>query len=268
MAGFGFKLGVAPFHMWAPDIYEGAAMPVTMFIATLPKVATFAVMVRLFSITLLPVAMMWGKLFLLMAILSIVIGNIVAILQTNIKRLLAYSSIAHMGYLLLGFVVATHAGLSAALCYIIIYLLANLAIFAVLLAVKSNGEAVSKITDLANLHKSAPLYAALLLLTLFSLAGVPPLLGFMGKMWLFNVLVQQDYVFIAIFAVLFTLLGLYYYIKVVKVMYFNDDSSAKINIVMPTVASYTAIINAILLLFIGIYPSGLFNLCFSLLGSI
>ncbi|MBT4885493.1 MAG: NADH-quinone oxidoreductase subunit N [Legionellales bacterium] len=261
IAGFAFKLGLVPFHMWAPDVYEGAALPVTMLIATLPKIATITAMLRLFVFALAVEHVLWSKIFLLLAIASIIVGNLVALKQTNLKRLLAYSSIAHMGYMLLGVATADSYGYSASLFYIIVYIVANLAVFGVMLSMNNKKCYPSNITDLSGLNKVSPLFSLLLLLTLFSMAGVPPIVGFMAKMWVFDILIKQQMLSIAVLAVLFTLLGAYYYIRVIKVIYFSDESAPTASVICSIPCKALLCINGGVLLLFGIFPSQIFNLC-------
>ena len=269
VSGFAFKLGAVPFHMWMPDIYEGSPTPVTMFIASLPKVATVILMLRLFEYAMPEVAPIWSGLVAIVAILSIIVGNVIAIVQKNLKRLLAYSAIAHMGYLLFGLVALNSAGVAAALFYVLMYALATIAMFGIVLSVKAEGSYLNNITDLANLHASYPLKAAIALVTLFSMAGVPPLVGFMAKMWVFSSLIIAHKTMLAIIAVLFTLLGAFYYIRVVKVMYFNDKEAAvSHSLVITNVKKAILIVNGALILFLGIFPTDLLLLCSELLKNI
>jgi NADH-quinone oxidoreductase subunit N len=266
VAGFAFKLGAVPFHMWMPDIYEGSPTPVTMFVASLPKIATVILMLRLFDYALPELSTIWGGLLTIVAILSIVIGNIIAVAQKNLKRLLAYSSIAHMGYLMLGFVAFNINGSAAALFYVLMYALATIAIFGIMLSVKSKNNYLNNISDLANLHAFHPLQALIVLITLFSMAGVPPIVGFIAKMWIFSSLIVAHKTMLAIIAVLFTLIGAFYYIKVIKVMYFNDkEEPAQHSLVMTSSKNVILIINGALILLLGLFPTKLLLVCSELL---
>ena len=219
--GFAFKLGVVPFHMWVPDVYDGAPTPVTLLIATLPKLTVFIVLLRLFAFALAPMALVWSKIMLGFALLSIAVGNIMALSQTQMKRLLAYSSVAHMGYLLLAISLHSQAGYSAALFYMLVYTLASGVMFAILMAYQFKQNALDAIDSLQGLAQYAPMAGFFAVVALFSMAGVPPILGFIAKMWVFNLLVQANWLSVAIYAVLFTLLGAFYYIKVVQALYFQ-----------------------------------------------
>jgi NADH-quinone oxidoreductase subunit N len=269
VAGFSFKLGAVPFHMWMPDIYEGAPTPVTMFVASVPKIATVILMLRLFDYALPALAPVWSGLITIVAILSIIVGNIIAVAQKNLKRLLAYSSIAHMGYLLLGLVALNSNGMAAALFYVLMYALATIAIFGVVLSVKAKNSYINDIADLANLHISYPFLACIALITLFSMAGVPPIAGFIAKMWVFSSLIMAQKTVLAIIAVLFTLIGAFYYIKVIKVMYFNDkETPVKHILVMTNSKKVILIVNGTLILLLGLFPTKLLLICSELLKNL
>ena len=242
--------------------YEGAPLPVTLFIATLPKLATVIVILRTLAFMLAPLAMIWTKGCLVLALASIIVGNIAAMQQQNMKRLLAYSSIAHMGYALLGIVVHSALGYSAVLFYIMVYILGNFAVFGALLSIEHKRQYPQEITDLRGLHTVSPAWALIVLLALFSMAGVPPIVGFMAKMWVFSLLIQQHMVPIAVVAVLFTVLGAYYYIRVIREMYFeapNQPNACRL-VVRPAVR-VILFSNSALLLLCGLFPTGLFTLC-------
>lgn len=259
-AGFAFKLGAVPFHNWAPDVYEGAPLPVTLLIATLPKIAIFSVVLRLFAFALAGVSSLWSGIFFLIALLSIIVGNIVAMAQQNIRRMLAYSSIAHMGYLLLGLGLANDSGYSAALFYILIYVIANLAIFGLLLSVNHKHKFIASISDMTGIYHTYPMFAFLLLLVMFSLAGVPPIVGFMAKLAIFSALVKVNLTFIAVIAILFTLLGAFYYIRVLKTAYFEKGSD-HFKMIFSGYTSAVLFINTLALLLLGMFPGFVFSLC-------
>lgn len=262
LAGLAFKLGAVPFHMWAPDVYEGAPLPVTLFIASLPKLATVIVILRTLAFMLEPLAMIWTKACLILALASIIVGNIAAMQQQNIKRLLAYSSIAHMGYVLLGLVVHSTLGYGAMLFYIMVYIVSNLAIFGALLSMTHKHQYPEAITDLRGLHTVSPGWALIVLLALFSMAGVPPIVGFMAKMWVFSLLIQQHMVPVAVVAVLFTVLGAYYYIRIIRVMYFEVPSEpVACRVVARPAVRLMVYTNGVLLIIYGLFPAGLLTLC-------
>src|SRR3990167_169768 len=222
VSGLAFKLGAAPFHMWIPDVYEGAQSSVTLFIATAPKIAGFAMMIRLLVDTLPALHIQWQELLIVIAILSMGIGNFAAIVQTNIKRLLAYSSIAHMGYLLLGISCGTPRGYAAALFYMLTYAIMALGAFGMLTLMSREDFEAENISDFSGLNSRNPWLAFLMMLTLFSLAGVPPLVGFIAKVGILEALIKVHLVWLAVVAMFFAIVGAYYYIRVVKTMYFEE----------------------------------------------
>ena len=221
--GITFKLGVAPFHMWVPDVYQGAPAPVTLFIASAPKLATFVLLIRIFPMALPTLHVAWSHLFMVLAVLSMLIGNIAALRQTEIKRLLAYSSIAHMGYVMCALACATPAGYASGLFYMITYTLMTLLSFGVLALLLLNGKEVIEIQTLQGLNQRHPWLAFLMLLNLFSMAGIPPLVGFMGKLGILQALIQAHLVWLAVVLIIFAIIGIYYYLRIVKVMYFETE---------------------------------------------
>lgn len=262
VVGLAFKLGVVPFHMWVPDVYEGAPAPVILFLGTAGKVAALALLLRVLTEGLSALSMHWHLMLMVLSVLSMALGNIAAIAQSNFKRMLAYSSIAHMGYMLLGLSVATKAGYGAALFYMISYALMTLAAFGLVSILQNAGYTTGDIADLSGLNARNPWLALLLLLTLFSLAGVPPLLGFMAKISVIEALIGAHFIWLAALAMLFAVIGVYYYIRVVKVMYFEeaqDSVSAPIHYTATERVALTT--NGLLLLLLGIMPGGLFALC-------
>jgi NADH-quinone oxidoreductase subunit N len=274
VSGLAFKLGVVPFHMWVPDIYQGAPTAVTLMIAAAPKLAAFALLFRLLVNTLLPLLGDWQPMLILLAILSLLVGNITAIAQTNLKRMLAYSAIAQMGFVLLGMlsVFDDHA-FSAALFYVITYVLTTLGSFGLLLLLSRKGHDCETIEDLKGLNKTHPWYAFIGLIMMFSLAGIPPTVGFAAKLGVLEALVDASHTFIAIIAVIASLIGAFYYLRVVKVMYFDEPPAENgVYVSGSTYARGLLSLNAILVLAFGILPSGLMGLCLdamrrTLLGS-
>jgi NADH-quinone oxidoreductase subunit N len=224
--GIGFKLGVAPFHMWIPDVYEGSPTAVTIFIGSAPKLAAFGMAYRLLDSGMGDLAAHWQAMLAALAVLSLAIGNLVAIVQTNLKRLLAYSTISHMGYLLLGMVGAGAEGYAASMFYAISYALVGTAAFGVMLALSRAGFECEQIDDLKGLNQRSPWLAFLMLLVMFSLAGVPPLFGFFAKLLVLQAAVQAGMLWLAIVGAVFAIIGLYYYLRVVKVMYFDKPAEA------------------------------------------
>ena len=221
IVGIAFKLGAAPFHMWIPDVYQGSPTAVTIFIGSAPKLAAFGMAYRLLASGLGDLSQHWQLMLACLAVLSLAIGNIVAIVQSNLKRLLAYSTISHMGYLLMGLVNAGPEGYASALFYAISYALMGTAAFGVILALARAGFECEEIDDLKGLNQRSPWAAFLMMLVMFSLAGVPPLFGFFAKLLVFQAAVHAGFLWLAIVGAVFAIIGLYYYLRVVKVMYFD-----------------------------------------------
>jgi NADH-quinone oxidoreductase subunit N len=259
-AGVAFKLGVVPFHMWVPDVYNGAPTAVTLFLGTAPKVAAFALAYRLFSDALSPVIADWSIVFAVIAVLSVVVGNIVAISQTNIKRMLAYSAVANMGFLLLGVVAGGKDGFAAALFYAVAYAITGLVSIGILVLLSARGIEFDNVDDLKGLNARSPWFAFLMLLAMFSLAGIPPTLGFWAKLAVIEAVVDAGYVWIAVVAVIASLIGAFYYLRVVKVMYFGEPDAS--NVVLPSRGETVLLsINALAILLLGMLPSALLSLC-------
>jgi NADH-quinone oxidoreductase subunit N len=271
VAGLGFKLGVVPFHMWVPDVYQGAPTSITLMIGGAPKLAAFAITIRLLVEGMLPLALDWQQMLAVLSIGSLVIGNLAAIAQTNLKRMLAYSTISQMGFVLIGLLsgivnsntLSAPAAYSASMFYVITYVITTLATFGVILLLAREGFESEEITDLAGLNQRSPLYAAIMAICMFSLAGVPPMVGFYAKLSVLQSLVSSGQtlsIALAVFAVMMSLIGAFYYLRVVKVMYFDEpitsttvSASADVRIVLT--------INGALVLLLGIFPSGLMALC-------
>ncbi len=261
MAGLAFKLGVVPFHMWVPDVYQGAPTAVTLLIAAAPKLAAFALLFRLLVNTLLPLFSDWQPMLIMLAVLSMVIGNVTAIAQTNIKRMLAYSAIAQMGFVLLGMlsVFDDHA-YSAALFYAVTYTLTTLASFGFLMLLSKKGYDCETLDSLKGLNKKHPWFAFMGLVMMFSLAGIPPTVGFAAKLSVLEALVDAEYTLLAIIAVMASLVGAFYYLRVVKVMYF-DPPLHDHEITGSGISRGILGINSIAILVLGIFPGALMALC-------
>jgi len=268
VAGLAFKLGVVPFHMWIPDVYHGASTPVTLIISSGPKVAAFAMAVRLLVNALPSLAPDWQQMLALLAILSIALGNITAIAHSNLKRMLAYSAIAHMGFMLLGLLSGfVHDNwnsridaYSAALFYMIVYAVMSVGAFGMLLYLSHAGFECENLEDLRGLNRTHPWYAFLMLLIMFSLAGIPPTAGFYAKLAVFQAAVAAGHVWLAVAAVLLSLVGAYYYLRVVKLMYFDDPVAAQP--VRPQPAGRLVLsANGLFLLLVGILPQDLMAMC-------
>ena len=259
-AGVAFKLGVVPFHMWVPDVYTGAPTAVTLILATAPKIAAFALAYRLFGTGLTPASEDWSIILAVIATLSIVLGNLIAVAQTNIKRMLAYSAIANMGFLLLGFVGGGKEGYAAALFYALAYAITGLVSFGILVLLSGRGVEIENISDLKGLNERSPWYAFLMLLAMFSLAGIPPTVGFWAKLSVLEAVVVAGYTWIAVIAVLASLVGAFYYLRVVRVMYFSESEEGAI--ALPGRGETVLIsANALAILLLGALPSLLLTLC-------
>jgi NADH-quinone oxidoreductase subunit N len=245
IAGLAFKVSAVPFHMWTPDVYEGAPTPVTAFFSAAPKVAALALLARVLYDPFGDLAPQWQQVIILMSLLSMVLGAFAAIGQQNIKRLMAYSSIGHVGYALMGLAVADTAGLRGLLIYMAIYVAMNLGAFAVLIAMRRQGKAVETVADLAGLGRTDPMRAAWMSIFMFSMAGIPPLAGFFGKLYVFLAAVQGGLWLLAVVGVLASVVSAYYYLRIVKVMYFDeaagrlDDAPASLGVVMAAAGIFT-----------------------------
>lgn len=262
IAGIAFKFGAAPFHMWVPDVYQGAPTSVTLFIGTVPKVAALGMAIRLLVDALPHLVIQWQEILILVAVLSIVIGNMVAIVQTNLKRMLSYSAIAHMGYMLLGLLTATKNGYAAAMFYMFSYSIMSLAAFGILVLMSKAGVEVEQISDLRGLNARNPWLAFMMLLVMFSMAGIPPMVGFFAKLGVLEALIRVHMVVLAAFALIFAIVGAYYYLNVVKVMYFEAAETTEMTPIPIRIDAYLAIsVNGLVLLLLGLFPSGLINLC-------
>jgi NADH-quinone oxidoreductase subunit N len=263
VAGFGFKISAAPFHMWSPDIYEGAPTPITAFLAGGSKVAAFAVIIRLVMQVIEPGYGTIKVLIIALSVLSMIIGNIIAIPQTNIKRMLAYSGISHAGYILIGVLSNTKTGISAVLFYMLLYIFANVGAFGAVTAF-SNQTGKDDIKDFAGMWKRSPFISATLLISLLCLAGIPPAAGFIGKFYMFSEAVKQGYLWMAFLAMGMSVVSIYYYISVIRVMLMEDavDSTP---IVIPVSLKLVMIISIIMILLMGLYPGPITNWTLSII---
>jgi len=274
VAGLAFKFGAVPFHMWVPDVYQGAPTPITMLIGSAPKLAIFAVGFRILVEGLLPIAVDWQRMLILLAVASLVLGNLAAIAQSNLKRMLAYSTIAQMGFVLLamlsgvvdGRVMAAVNSYSAGMFYVITYALTTLGTFGIILLLSRQGFEAEEIADLRGLNRRSPWYAFVMLLLMFSLAGIPPTVGFYAKLVVLQSLLgdslQGPMLWLAIIAVMFSLVGAFYYLRVVKVMYFDEPlAGSAVPIAATTDMRVALSINGVLVLVLGILPQYLLKLC-------
>ncbi len=262
VVGLSFKLGAVPFHMWLPDVYQGSPTSVTLFIGTAPKIAGFAMAIRLLIDGMSGLQVDWSQMLIVLAVASMAVGNIIAIAQTNFKRMLAYSTISHVGFILLGLLSATDTGLSAAMFYTITYAITAAVAFAVLMLLNRQGFDAGEIADLRGLNDRNPWYAAVLAIALFSMAGVPPTVGFYAKLIVINAVIQIDLVWLAILAVLFSVIGLFYYLRVIKVMYFDKPEEEQVITIKDALdVKILLSANSLSLLVLGIMPSLLMAWC-------
>lgn len=273
VAGLAFKLGAVPFHMWVPDVYHGAPTAITALIGGAPKMAAFAIVMRLLVEGMLPLAFDWQQMLAVLAIGSLLVGNLAAIAQTNLKRMLAYSTISHMGFVLLGLLAGLvsdvvdfermEAAYSASMFYVVTYVLTALASFGVMMLLARDGFESEEITDFAGLNRRSPLYAGVMAVCLFSMAGIPPLVGFYAKLTILQALVSTGQVFyigLAVYAVIMSLIGAFYYIRIVKVMYF-DEPVVDMPVSAPFDVRVVLTVNGALVLLLGIFPGALMALC-------
>ncbi len=268
VSGLAFKLGLVPFHMWIPDVYHGAPTPVTLLIGSAPKFAAFALVMRLLVSGLLPLAQDWQAMLVIMAVLSMAIGNLAAIAQSNLKRMLAYSTISHMGFMLLGIVTgvvnndpryALNA-YSSAMFYVIAYVLMTLAAFGVILLMSRAGFEAEELSDYKGLNKRSPWFAAIMMIVMFSMAGIPPFIGFFAKFSVLQAVVATGEVWLAVVAVLFSLIGAFYYLRVVKLMYFDaPETEAPIEAGMHMRLLLSA--NGLAVAVLGFFPQVIMTLC-------
>jgi NADH-quinone oxidoreductase subunit N len=255
IVSFGFKVAAVPFHMWVPDVYEGAPTSVTAFMSAGPKVAGFAVLLRVFAHTLLPLQDHVTVILAGIAVLTMAVGNIMAIAQTNIKRMLAYSSIAHAGYALVGLAAGSRDGAASVMLYVLIYAVMNMGAFGVVIMLRRSGARGEEITDFSGLGKTNKAAAFLMLIFMFSLTGIPPMAGFIGKFYIFKSAVQAGMVWLAVVGVLFSAISAYFYLRVIMVMYMYEPKEEFSLVQSPALALALAI-SVTAVLFIGVYPSG------------
>lgn len=261
VVGLGFKFGAVPFHMWVPDIYEGAPTPAVLLLGSAPKIAAFALAIRMLVDGLEAIHPDWQGMLLILAVLSMGLGNLVAIAQTNIKRMLAYSTISHVGFVFLGLLAGTDQGYAAAMFYAIVYAVMATGAFGILLILSRQGFDAENLDDLKGLNDRDSWYAAMMALMMFSMAGVPPTVGFMAKLLVLESVVRIDLVWLAVVAVIFSIIGAFYYLRVVKVIYFDkplDDAP----VLRTTSGVRLAMsVNGLSLLVLGLYPATLLSLC-------
>jgi NADH-quinone oxidoreductase subunit N len=268
VAGLAFKLGAVPFHMWVPDVYQGAPTAVTLLLGGAPKIATFAIVIRILVEGLPSLSIDWQQMLTILAVLSMAIGNITAIAQTNIKRMLAYSTISQMGFILLGLLSgivtgtdgSTTNGYSAAMFYTITYVMTTLGIFGVIMLLSRSGFEAENIDDFKGLSQRSPWFALITLLLMFSLAGVPPVVGFYGKLSVLQAVLSTGQVWLSIVAVFFSLIGAYYYLRIVKVMYFDEPVDTN-KVVASKDMTIALSVNGAAVLLLGLVPGPLMTAC-------
>ena len=260
VVGLAFKLGAVPFHMWIPDVYHGAPTSVTLFIGTAPKIAAFGMIMRLLVEGLGGLQVEWQDMLIVLAMLSIALGNVVAIAQANIKRMLAYSTISHVGFLLLGILAGTENGYSSAMFYVLVYALMGAGSFGMVIMLSRAGFEADKLEDFKGLNDRSPWLAFIMLLLMVSMAGIPPTVGFYAKLSVLQAIIDSGFVWLAVFAVVLSVVGAYYYLRIIKLMYFDKAEDHH-----PITASFDMRValgaNGIAILALGIYPSALMALC-------
>jgi NADH-quinone oxidoreductase subunit N len=256
-----FKLGAVPFHMWLPDVYQGSPTSVTLFISTAPKIAYFALALRLLAHGLGGASAEWSQMLSVLAVLSLIVGNTVALVQTNIKRLLAYSTISNVGFIILGFVAATPSGYTAALFYTLVYVLGVLGSFGVILLLSRTGYEADKLDDFKGLYKRDPLLALAMMMLMFSTAGVPPFLGFWAKLRIFQALWETQHFWLVVIAAAMSAVGAFYYLRVIWFMYFDQPTGDAPEVVRSTGVRVVLAVNAAAVFILGVMPGGLLDLC-------
>ncbi|QQG46687.1 MAG: NADH-quinone oxidoreductase subunit NuoN [Candidatus Azosocius agrarius] len=267
VSGFAFKFGVVPFHMWVPDVYHGSPISVTLLISTIPKIAVFGIAYRLLSDVFGHLSNVWEPMLIVMSLLSLLFGNIVAIAQKNIKRMFAYSAIAHMGFVFLGLVSGIHDNYISALFYIIVYVLMSLGVFSVIICISKGTIESEFIEDFKGLNEKNPWIAFIMLILLLSMSGIPPTIGFYAKFLILREIVNLGYFIVAVIAVLSSVIGSFYYLRLIKVMYFDKSYDYVHNINYKPILNMTNFgifilsINGLLILFFGIFPFPLLFLC-------
>jgi NADH-quinone oxidoreductase subunit N len=260
VVGIAFKLGAVPFHMWIPDVYEGAPTAVTVFLSTAPKLAAFAMLIRLLVDALPSLQADWHQMLVLLAVLSMAIGNVVAIAQSNLKRMFAYSTIAHVGFMLIGILAGSQEGYAAAMFYIIAYAIMGMGGFGMIILLGRAGFEADRLDDFKGLNERSPWFAAVMMVFLFSMAGVPPFLGFWAKWSVLREVIAADMLWVAVVAIILSVIGAYYYLRVVKLMYF-DKAEDTAPLASARDLQITLSANGLLVLGLGLFPSALMAWC-------
>jgi NADH-quinone oxidoreductase subunit N len=258
--GLAFKFGAVPFHMWVPDVYHGAPTAVTLFIGSAPKIAAFALAMRMLVDGMGHLHADWQGMLVILAVLSMALGNVVAIAQANIKRMLAYSTISHVGFILLGILAGTKAGYTAAMFYSIVYALMSLGGFGVVILLSRKGFEAERLEDYKGLHERSPWFAAMMLLLMFSMAGVPPTVGFFAKLFVLEAVISIDMTWLALVGVFFSIIGAYYYLRIVKLMYFDKpETEEPLQAGIDTRIALS--VNGLLMILLGMFPAALMSIC-------
>ena len=266
VAAMAFKLGAVPFHMWVPDVYEGAPVAMTMFIGSVPKLAAFALLIRLLEGGFADMHAHWQSMLIMLAVLSIGLGNLVAIVQDNIKRMLAYSTISHMGFVLLGVLSGDSQGYAAGMFYVMVYALMAAGAFGVVILLSARGVEAERLEDFKGLNQRSPWFAAVMAMLMFSMAGVPPFVGFFAKFQVIQAAVNSGLIWLAVFAVIFSVVGAFYYLRVIKLMYFDDaETEAVIDVPMDFRAALS--VNGLLQLGLGFFAGSLITACLASFGA-
>ena len=255
IVGFGFKIACVPFHKWSPDVYEGSPTPVTAFMSVGPKAAAFAVLLRVFFVALPGLEQKWTVIFWVLAVLTMTVGNLVAISQTNIKRMLAYSSIAHAGYALVAIIVGGDFGIASLLFYMLAYTFMNLGAFAVIIVLGKKGEENSNIEDFSGLGYKHPLLAVTMSIFMFSLAGIPPLIGFMGKFYIFSAAIKSGFYVLALIGVINSVISVYYYLRVTVVIYMKKPVREFAPLSLSPLIIFAILLTICGTIYFGIFPS-------------
>jgi len=265
VVGLAFKFGAVPFHMWVPDVYHGAPVPITLFISSVPKLAAFAMAYRLLQTGLGEMHGDWMQMLSVLAVLSIVVGNLAAIAQTNIKRMLAYSTIGHMGFVFMGLLAGTPEGYGSGMFYVIVYALMSAAAFGMVILLSARGVEAEQLDDFKGLNQRDPWYAAIMAMVMFSMAGVPVFVGFFAKWLVIQAVINAGLVWLAIVAVVFSVVGAFYYIRVVKLMYF-DKPVTEASIEAPVDFRAVLSLNGVMMLGLGVFSGSLIQICMSSFG--
>jgi NADH-quinone oxidoreductase subunit N len=266
IVGLGFKLGAVPFHMWIPDVYQGAPTPVTLYIGAAPKIAAFAMFMRLLVEGMGGLHGDWQGMLVLLAVLSMGLGNVVAIAQTNIKRMLAYSTISHVGFILLGILAGTPNGYASSMFYTITYALMSMGAFGMIILMSRKGFEAEELDDYKGLNDRSPWFAGMMLVIMFSMAGVPPMVGFYAKLSVLQAVINVDMVWLAIVAVAFSVIGAFYYIRIVKLMYFDRAEGETPAIEASAEARVMLSVNSLTILLLGLFPGSLMAICAAAIG--